>query len=775
MSSDTLVVQAQALASLYTERLEGTQIRLLRLLPSETCADCGRYHDDDSDSDSNESESECAEDCECGCENCDRKVKTDDNGDDVESHHSSESYQHKSCRDEGCNGCDLIRIELITVRLEDVVGKFDALSYVWGWADVKEDVKVNGTRAYITINLELALRRLRNTEKAELLWVDALCINQTDVEEKNKQVMRMKEIYAVSRKVFVWMGEEIMDEANEGKRVHDARVAIKMLGDIYQIAKDTKLKTRPDPYQMFAEDQLPYEEPSTLGLPKSDAPEWKSLKVYLRRPWFSRVWIIQEVAAAKEAIVIVGDDIMIPWAELAVAAIWLLWRGFSDNMDELDTLWNILTIDVCRKHAAVPLLRRLSPTAAFKSTMQHDKIYALPGTTFEGRRLEKYPRLRIDYRRDWRELFREVVRHCIETRGQFGKRRMLHVLSQVKHEKKDGKFQWNQQQSSWVPDWDEAHVHCPIAWRHHAQSFTTTREADTVMVDSGDSRILSLKGVCVDKIAKTYTNIRDVQNHDLTGFSLEEFHAVVKIWSSIRLSLKIAYHEKYPYLADAFARTLTAAGVSQLSDSNATTGAYFAAYYETGLLFSEGEPGYTRAIGSSPQGDGIKVFDDKINQLPETERHEAVAHMMNNFRVAIDVDRVFFVTEKGYIGTGPDVLEIGDEVCVLWGGLTPFLIRPVKRGHDCPEWLDLDEQKIESTFGKLKLNVKTWLPGKKVETENGRGTFSHEKAAGSLPTVLPRTDVFRLVGECYVDGLMEGEAMDAMDKGSLEEKTIHLV
>jgi len=771
MSTETLVAQTRALASLYTKRLEGTQIRLLRLLPSDACEDCGRFHFDDCTCD-RVAALECADDCECGCDDCDRRDTTDGKGDDAGTDKSSEHYQHKPCSGKGCNGCDLINIELITVPLEDVIGKFDALSYVWGWAEVKEDVKVNGTRTYITMNLELALRRLRNTEKAGLLWVDALCINQTDVEEKNKQVMRMKEIYSVSRKVFVWMGEEITDEADEGKRVQDARVAITLLKEIYQIAKDTKMKTRPDPYQMFTEDQPLFEEPKNLGLPSLDAPKWESLKVYLSRPWFSRVWIIQEVAAAKEAIVIVGDDITMPWTELAVAAIWLLWRGFSDNMDELDTLWNILTIDVCRKHVAVPLLRRLSPTAAFNSTLPHDKIYALLGTTSEGKQLEKYPRLYIDYGRDWRELFREVVRHCIESRGSFGKRRTLHVLSQVKHEKKDdGSFAWDKQQASWVPSWNENHIHCPIAWRGHAQQFTTTRETDAIMVDTEDSRILSLRGVCVDKVAKTYTDILDVRDHDLLDFSVEEFRAVAKLWSAVRMNLKIAYYNKYPYIADAFTRTITAEGTNKYGESKATAGAYFSAYYETGLLFTEGTPGYNRAMFNAPLEADIRVFDHDIAQLPESEKYEATAHMMNNFRMGIDEARVFFVTEKGYMGIGPEILAIGDEVCVLWGGVTPFLVRRVKRGEECPDWLDLEEERDESTARKLKATLKSWLPGNK----RTQSKSLDDGVASRLATGLPRTDVFRLVGECYVEGLMDGEAMDARDKGELEEKTIHLV
>ncbi|KAF1850138.1 heterokaryon incompatibility, partial [Cucurbitaria berberidis CBS 394.84] len=101
----------------------------------------------------------------------------------------------------------MIHCELIIVSLEDVAGDFAALSYVWGSPSNRERITVNGTDVPATMNLEAALRRVRNTEKVELLWVDAICINQTDIVEKNIQVMRMKEIYTKSARVLVWIGD----------------------------------------------------------------------------------------------------------------------------------------------------------------------------------------------------------------------------------------------------------------------------------------------------------------------------------------------------------------------------------------------------------------------------------------------------------------------------------------------------------------------------------------------------------------------------------------
>ncbi|KAH8722981.1 heterokaryon incompatibility, partial [Phaeosphaeriaceae sp. PMI808] len=97
--------------------------------------------------------------------------------------------------------------ELITISLDGIEGRFDALSYSWGSSTGRDMIMINGANVPVTMNLNAALRRVRNTERTKLLWVDALCINQTDIDEKNVQVMRMKKIYTESSRVLVWLGD----------------------------------------------------------------------------------------------------------------------------------------------------------------------------------------------------------------------------------------------------------------------------------------------------------------------------------------------------------------------------------------------------------------------------------------------------------------------------------------------------------------------------------------------------------------------------------------
>jgi hypothetical protein len=98
---------------------------------------------------------------------------------------------------------------------------YEALSYTWGnpksrynKVPAKGDpsktyrIKVGTKQVKITCNLEAALQKIRHETESRTLWVDALCINQADVEERNKQVKSMARIYSQATKMLVWLGED---------------------------------------------------------------------------------------------------------------------------------------------------------------------------------------------------------------------------------------------------------------------------------------------------------------------------------------------------------------------------------------------------------------------------------------------------------------------------------------------------------------------------------------------------------------------------------------
>lgn len=101
-----------------------------------------------------------------------------------------------------------IRCELMTANLANSP-PFEALSYVWGDASVIKQVLLCGKPFSITTNLHSALRHLRYPDRPRSLWVDAICINQNDDEEKESQVASMPKIYAAASNLLCGWGKQI--------------------------------------------------------------------------------------------------------------------------------------------------------------------------------------------------------------------------------------------------------------------------------------------------------------------------------------------------------------------------------------------------------------------------------------------------------------------------------------------------------------------------------------------------------------------------------------
>ncbi len=103
-----------------------------------------------------------------------------------------------------------IQCQLFNYRLQGS-GKwthlYEALSYVWGSSDKPQSISIDKLDMPITANLHAALLRLRDRCIERVLWVDAICINQVDLEERGHQIEFMAEIFSKANRVIVWLGE----------------------------------------------------------------------------------------------------------------------------------------------------------------------------------------------------------------------------------------------------------------------------------------------------------------------------------------------------------------------------------------------------------------------------------------------------------------------------------------------------------------------------------------------------------------------------------------
>jgi hypothetical protein len=95
-------------------------------------------------------------------------------------------------------------ISMITVDSVSAL-QYDAISYVWGDPDAATAIICDGRPMLITINLHWALLRVRKPDRSSVVWADAICINQRDVQERNHQVSMMGTIYSNARTVYLCM------------------------------------------------------------------------------------------------------------------------------------------------------------------------------------------------------------------------------------------------------------------------------------------------------------------------------------------------------------------------------------------------------------------------------------------------------------------------------------------------------------------------------------------------------------------------------------------
>ena len=102
-------------------------------------------------------------------------------------------------------GDDPVRCKLV-VRRVTAFSKYEALSYTWGGVETAETMTVNGLPHNITTNLWAALWYLRHKSRRRRLWVDAVCIDQTNLSERASQVMEMGQIYRNAERVLLWLG-----------------------------------------------------------------------------------------------------------------------------------------------------------------------------------------------------------------------------------------------------------------------------------------------------------------------------------------------------------------------------------------------------------------------------------------------------------------------------------------------------------------------------------------------------------------------------------------
>jgi hypothetical protein len=274
--------------------------------------------------------------------------------------------------DDGVHGvsCTLEHASLINPP------KYVALSYCWGEPTCTKKISINGNAVNVTSNLESALRHLR-AKGYRRLWIDAVCINQRDKIEKSQQLLWMGSIYRRAEEVAAWTGEDSADLHKALSFVKSSRYILHVEDTSNHFGKASHLP------ESTADG---HKEHSTNDHLDKLVAFWD----FLERPYWRRVWVIQELALAKHATVHWGHH-TITWIELK-SVLEKCRTAFNSSLTSQykPTQGFVNAKSLSHFHTDIAngkplrLLEALQRSLGSLSTEPRDKVFALLGLVHDG-------------------------------------------------------------------------------------------------------------------------------------------------------------------------------------------------------------------------------------------------------------------------------------------------------------------------------------------------------------------------------------------------------
>ncbi|KAH8587866.1 heterokaryon incompatibility protein-domain-containing protein [Bisporella sp. PMI_857] len=579
--------------------------------------------------------------------------------------------------------CDLYPVAFHEARNQG----YEALSYTWGTSKDPLSIQVNGTEVPVTRNLHVALQHLRVETSEVVLWVDALCINQMNEKEKNEQVNMMRDIYAYAKSTRVWLGpvvktsDEIMVQlAQIGKTVIDC-------GAFDLFIRMTTLSIKDPSGAVQAEEQATKLVEDMLD--RSLAQLEDSLRLLtgfcdlLSRPYWSRVWILQEIVVSRNVEVYCGK-LKIGFAFLHAAMLYIIYMQTFLSTQLVKPLTALLEASAdgnfppdCELKAQFDSVNstEIPPSASLVSGMRlryHDpaqesgetkpNLIQLLARTRVGREATD-PRDRI-----WAllgmaadtEVLRIIPNYADTNSCAAVYCNAAHAMIASGHIDILAFSQWSKKDPmipSWVPDWREE-VKQPFGQLPWDTPYSAS--GSTKLPEHLDQTVLShlkINGFLVDSIESLRPQCNDGE-----WLSMQHRHAAC-IYLQHIMSLCQISDEK-----------LVKSGVEIYADPSVRERAYqhlpVADLYSTGFV--------RRATIDECHLGHAEVITDYIQR--KNHGPSAGAPVTNTFRsyyimMGQQIERRPFVTMKGFVGLAPKHAEEGDVIVIFPGARFPYVLR----------------------------------------------------------------------------------------------------
>lgn len=515
---------------------------------------------------------------------------------------------------------------LVDTRLKDKP-EYELLSYVATDINDVVDISVNGMAHSIPRDLHSALMKVRNVDGPRALWVDVICTNQNDFEERSKQASMRKQIIESARSTLIWLGEAADNSHLVFEHVKE-----------WTTYRDDYLAGRRTDNDAFGE--------AHINPPGYGGDTMEALNRLALRPWFLDVRVVQDLAFSREAYLMCGDHIE-DFKMIVLPMSFEIGNGYhplrglagSTHLHLLDELFSskrgchVKTVVDYISHCDAPDPR--------------DKVFAVLDFLAK-------PPMAIDYTLSVEKVYRRFTQAVLEDANDIsllhwlGPRRRIDILP------------------SWVPDYSLPHPGSIFPRVNHFSYIVTEtsqllRHVLPGMRFEGDK--MFVRGVQVD----TIKNVSEEMIADSSNAPGKPgFINTLSRWESMASQLQDkCFNES---ISSAFLRTLVAFDEEPEREADKSLSSAHTCWYDrfgSGILREFDEIAFHEAD---------ILLEWRGFEYQESREEVDVRHYTHDLEHVV-YGRSFFLTESGSMGLAPPNAQPGDSIVYFLGGLYPFVLR----------------------------------------------------------------------------------------------------
>jgi Heterokaryon incompatibility protein (HET) len=526
--------------------------------------------------------------------------------------------------------------------------RFRAISYVWGSSAMTQSIICNGEIMPVTNSVfELLSSSVISSLCHELpIWIDAICINQGDNEEKSHQVSQMDSVYSLAEEVILWLGPASSDSDLAMDTLHALSEKKELIGrqNLSQFVKNGELLQR-------------------CGLANASEEVRRALGSLLCRSWFQRLWIFQEVVLARQRQVVCGSKI-IPWedfqnattalARLQVHQFSIIYPDITSGLQGLSAIQEMEAAAVARTYEGRDLKSAflLAFAQGRAVTDPRDRVYGILGMASS----ELREKIEVDYsQQDPSALLRLYIECGKAALEEDSSLSLLFLLSGA---------QKNPGLPSWCPDLNAPQPRSFYMWKGWKSGTSDDPEEEDLPGAwfEPDDDNLNVVGCRVDIVSQVLSSTfrwSDLER-DAEIPSVEDSTNNL-LWESecLALTRQASTHPDDTPLS--YILTLCEGYMTRFEDDPHIM---HEAYQRTLSLWQTAKQAHpSDAANQAPPR-------DTASQRLRTAIHSFHAGLQHNCE-----GRRFFSTTAGRTGLGPPETQPGDEVYILYGAGPLYLLR----------------------------------------------------------------------------------------------------